>query len=124
MPVLNERAYLEHAVASVLSQEVDGPSELVLALGPSTDGTTELAQRLAEADPRIRLVDNPAADIPVGLNAAIRAGRYDTKAVPRSRRPRRGRTTRRSASVAAPTTAARRRVRPNPRTSASCAATC
>jgi succinoglycan biosynthesis protein ExoA len=78
MPVLNERAYLEHAVASVLSQEVDGPSELVLALGPSTDGTTELAQRLAEADPRIRLVDNPAADIPVGLNAAIRAGRYDT----------------------------------------------
>ena len=45
MPVLNERGYLEHAVGSVLAQELDGPSELVLALGPSTDGTTELAQR-------------------------------------------------------------------------------
>ncbi|WP_406249576.1 glycosyltransferase family 2 protein [Microbacterium sp. M] len=78
MPVLNERDYLQHAVESVLSQQVDGDAELVLALGPSTDGTTELAQKLAEADDRIRLVDNPAADIPVGLNAAIRAGRHDT----------------------------------------------
>ncbi|MGO2745824.1 glycosyltransferase family 2 protein [Microbacterium sp.] len=78
MPVLNERDYLEHAVASVLSQSLAGPSELVLALGPSTDGTNELAQRLAESDARIRLVENPAAHIPVGLNAAIRASRYPT----------------------------------------------
>ena len=78
MPVLNERAYLEHAVASVLAQGLSVPSELILALGPSTDGTTQLAQRLAAADDRIRLVDNPAAHIPVGLNAAIRASRYAT----------------------------------------------
>jgi succinoglycan biosynthesis protein ExoA len=78
MPVLNERAYLEHAVASVLAQELTGPSELILALGPSTDGTTKLAQRLAAGDERIRLVDNPDAHIPVGLNTAIRASRYPT----------------------------------------------
>lgn len=78
MPVLNERAYLEHAINSVLAQELAVPAELVLALGPSTDGTTELAQRLAAGDARIRLVDNPAAHIPVGLNAAIRASRYAT----------------------------------------------
>ncbi|WP_301111542.1 glycosyltransferase family 2 protein [Microbacterium sp.] len=78
MPVLNERAYLEHAIESVLAQDVDVPTELVLALGPSTDGTTELAQRLAQEDDRIQLVDNPAAHIPVGLNAAIRASRYST----------------------------------------------
>ncbi len=78
MPVLNEHAYLEHAVRSVLGQQVDGPTELVLALGPSSDGTTALAQRLAADDERIRLVDNPAAHIPVGLNAAIRASRYPT----------------------------------------------
>ncbi|WP_347401204.1 glycosyltransferase family 2 protein [Microbacterium esteraromaticum] len=78
MPVLNERDYLEHAVRSVLEQDVNGPTELVLALGPSTDGTTELAQRLAAADTRVHLVDNPAAHIPVGLNAAIRASRYPT----------------------------------------------
>ena len=78
MPVLNERAYLEHAVASVLAQELAIPAELVLALGPSSDGTTQLARRLAAEDERIRLVDNPAAHIPVGLNAAIRASRYAT----------------------------------------------
>lgn len=78
MPVLNERGYLRRAVETVLAQEVDGPSELILALAPSTDGTTELAKELASGDERIVLVDNPAADIPVGLNRAIRAGRYPT----------------------------------------------
>lgn len=78
MPVLNESDYLERAVDTVLAQEVDGPSEVILALGPSTDGTTELARRLAERHPRIVLVDNPDADIPIGLNLAIRAGRYPT----------------------------------------------
>lgn len=78
MPVLNERAYLRRAVESVLAQETGGPIELILALAPSTDGTTELARELAAGDPRIVLVANPAADIPVGLNLAIRMGRYPT----------------------------------------------
>lgn len=78
MPVLNEERYLETAVRSVLDQEVDGPAELVLALGPSSDATDEIARRLAAADPRVRLIDNPAADIPVGLNLAIRAARHPT----------------------------------------------
>lgn len=78
MPVLNEIDYLEHAVRSVLEQDVDGPTELVLALGPSSDGTTALAERLAAEDDRVRLVRNPLAHIPVGLNAAIRASRHPT----------------------------------------------
>ncbi|CAN7317486.1 glycosyltransferase [Microbacterium sp. LjRoot45] len=78
MPVLNERNYLERAVRTVLAQEVDGPSELVLALGPSTDGTSRLAEELAAQDSRIRLVHNPAADIPIGLNLAIAAGSFPT----------------------------------------------
>ena len=77
MPVLNERAYLRRAVETVLAQDVAGPTELILALAPSTDGTTELAGELA-ADDRIVLVDNPEADIPIGLNRAIRAARYPT----------------------------------------------
>ena len=40
MPVLNERAYLRRAVETVLAQDVGGPTELILALAPSTDGTT------------------------------------------------------------------------------------
>lgn len=73
MPVLNEVRYLERAVLTVLAQDVPGPMQLVLALGPSTDGTTAVAERLAAADARIRLVDNPDADIPKGLNLAIAA---------------------------------------------------
>ncbi|HET8896785.1 MAG TPA: glycosyltransferase, partial [Protaetiibacter sp.] len=77
MPVLNERAYLRRAVETVLAQDVAGPTELILALAPSTDGTTELAAELA-SDERIVLVDNPEADIPIGLNRAIRSARYPT----------------------------------------------
>ncbi|MFS0714769.1 glycosyltransferase family 2 protein [Microbacterium sp. 2P01SA-2] len=78
IPVLNERAYLEHAVRSVLAQDLDAPIEVILALGPSSDGTDDVARRLADEDDRIRLVRNPAAHIPVGLNIAIRAARYPT----------------------------------------------
>lgn len=78
MPVLNERGYLRRAVETVLGQDIPGPAELVLALGPSTDGTNELAAELAAGDDRIVLVDNPDADIPIGLNLAIRAARHAT----------------------------------------------
>lgn len=78
MPVLNEDGYLEAAVQSVLSQQMDDPTELILALGPSTDRTDAIAQALARSDPRIRLIENPQADIPVGLNLAISAARYPT----------------------------------------------
>ena len=73
MPVLNEVSYVENAVRTVLSQDYEGDKEIVLALGPSTDGTDELVERLAKADPRIRTVRNPDVDIPVGLNLAIAA---------------------------------------------------
>lgn len=78
MPVLNEEEYLERAVRSVLAQDVPGPMEFVIALGPSTDATDEIARRLAAEDPRVRLVDNPQADIPRGLNRAIRASVHPT----------------------------------------------
>jgi len=78
MPVLNEHDYLRRAVETVLAQELDGPAELILALAPSTDGSIELAHELAAADDRIVLIDNPHADIPVGLNRAIDAGRFPT----------------------------------------------
>jgi glycosyltransferase involved in cell wall biosynthesis len=78
MPVLNERAYLGRAVETVLAQDVSGPTELILALGPSTDGTNALAAELAAGDDRIVLVENPGADIPIGLNLAIRAARHPT----------------------------------------------
>jgi hypothetical protein len=60
----------------VLAQDYPGEREIILALGNSSDGTNELVAAMAAADPRIRWVDNPANDVPVGLNLAIRAGRF------------------------------------------------
>lgn len=76
MPVLNEAGYLESAVASIVAQDHPGEFELVLAVGPSTDGTDKVIARLVAADPRIRVVDNPGMDIPIGLNLAIAASRH------------------------------------------------
>ncbi|HET8957103.1 MAG TPA: glycosyltransferase family 2 protein [Microcella sp.] len=76
MPVYNEIHYIDDAIDSVLAQRYGGPTELVLALGPSTDGTTDRVRARAAGDPRIRIVDNPDMAIPIGLNRAIRASRY------------------------------------------------
>ena len=76
MPVLNEAKYIEGAIATVLGQDYAGAKEVILALGPSTDGTTELVERLAAGDDRIRIVHNPAIDIPVGLNLAIHSSAH------------------------------------------------
>ena len=76
MPVLNEQRHLREAVGRVLEQDLDGDLELVLALGPSTDGTDQVAAELAAADPRIRLVRNPSGRTPSGLNAAVAASTH------------------------------------------------
>lgn len=76
MPVLNEVGYVADAVRSVLRQEYAGPVEVILALGPSTDGTAEVVAELLREDDRIHVVDNPELDIPIGLNRAIAAARY------------------------------------------------
>ncbi len=76
MPVLNEERHLADAVAHVLRQDYPAPVEVVLAVGPSRDRTREVAERLAAADPRVTVVDNPNGHTPAGLNAATRASRY------------------------------------------------
>ena len=73
MPVLNEERHLADSVAMVLDQDWVGALELVLALGPSTDATDEVAARLTAADPRVLTVPNPSGRTPDGLNAAIAA---------------------------------------------------
>lgn len=76
MPVLNEAGYLEAAIASIVGQDHPGEFEVVLAVGPSTDGTADIVERLVAADDRIRIVENPGMDIPIGLNLAIAASRH------------------------------------------------
>jgi GT2 family glycosyltransferase len=76
MPVFNEEAYIEAALTSVLDQEYPGPSEIVLALGPSTDGTDEIVFRLQRAFPSIQVVRNDVGDVASGLNLAVQAAQH------------------------------------------------
>lgn len=80
MPVLNEERHLADSVRMVLDQDWPGGLELVLALGPSTDATDEVAAELASTDDRVRTVANPTGRTPDGLNAAIAASTGDVVA--------------------------------------------
>ncbi|MGL5864757.1 MAG: glycosyltransferase family 2 protein [Dermatophilaceae bacterium] len=71
MPVLDEERHLEAAVRQVLGQDWPGPLEVVLALGPSTDRTDDVARRLARDESRVVLVVNPSGRTPDALNAAL-----------------------------------------------------
>ena len=72
LPVLNEENYLKQAVAAILAQVFKGEIEVVLAVGPSKDRTMQLANQLASADARIKVVENPTGRTAAGLNIAIK----------------------------------------------------
>lgn len=76
MPVLNEVEHIEAAVRSLTAQDYEGPFEIVLALGPSVDGTNEIIAEMSREDPRIRAIANEAGSTPSGLNVAIRASTF------------------------------------------------
>jgi succinoglycan biosynthesis protein ExoA len=77
MPVLNEERHLEAAVRRVLDQEYPGELEVIIAVGPSSDRTPEIAAELAAVDSRIRVVENPAARTPAALNVGIAAAEHE-----------------------------------------------
>jgi Glycosyl transferase family 2 len=77
MTVLNESSHLRAAVERVLGQDYVGDVEVVIALGPSKDGTDSIATDLAARDNRVRTVGNPGGLTPAGLNAALAASKYE-----------------------------------------------
>ncbi|TWE12098.1 glycosyltransferase family 2 protein [Rudaeicoccus suwonensis] len=77
MPILNEERHLAESVRGILAQEWSGPIEIILAVGPSTDRTDDVAAALQRNDARIRRVDNPTGRTPEALNRAIAEASYD-----------------------------------------------
>ncbi|MCU1602194.1 MAG: hyaD [Frankiales bacterium] len=72
MPVRQEGAGLRAVLRAVQDQEC---LEVLVAVGPSTDGTEELVAAVAREDPRVRLLPNPEGIVSTGLNRAIREAR-------------------------------------------------
>ena len=77
LPILNEERFLSDAISAILAQEYSGELEVILALGPSSDRTNEIAAQLHERDSRIVLVENPTGRTAAGLNAAIAAAKNE-----------------------------------------------
>jgi len=76
MPVRNEAAYIERALAAVFAQDYPPDRlEVLVADGLSTDGTRERVAAEAKARPNLRLLDSPGRTAPCGLNVGVRAAR-------------------------------------------------
>ena len=77
MPVRDESDHIDAALDAALAQDYEGPLEVVVADGGSTDGTFGVVERRAASDSRLTLVDNPDGHAASGLNRAIAASTGD-----------------------------------------------
>jgi glycosyltransferase involved in cell wall biosynthesis len=73
VPVLDEAAMIRDTVEAMQAQTFDGPLEFIFLDGGSRDATRAILEELAAADPRIRVLDNPARRVPQALNVGLRA---------------------------------------------------
>jgi len=74
-PVLDEERHLPQVVADMLSQRFDGRVEFLFVDGGSHDRSVELLEGCVSADPRVRLLHNPARRTPQALNIGLREAR-------------------------------------------------
>ncbi|MDP9442356.1 MAG: glycosyltransferase family 2 protein [Actinomycetota bacterium] len=70
IPTLNEERHIDTCLDAVLAQTYDGPLEVLVVDGGSTDGTRAAVQRRARKG--VRLVDNPGRTQAPALNVALR----------------------------------------------------
>ncbi len=77
LTVMNEEAHLRASVYAALNSDYAGELEVVIAVGPSHDRTLEIAEQLAKDDARVSVISNPTGRTPNGLNAALKASRYE-----------------------------------------------
>lgn len=77
VPVLNEASIIEESAKAMLSQTFDGEIEYLFLDGGSADDTRQILERLAESEPRIRVLENPARLQSPGLNIGLAESRGD-----------------------------------------------
>lgn len=75
VPCRNEAGYIDDFLAAVAAQQLPAvlALEIVVADGDSDDGTRPRLDAFAAADPRLRVIDNPARITSAALNRAVAA---------------------------------------------------
>ena len=76
LPIRNEAAHLQKVLDAIMSQDFHGSLEVILAIGPSNDGTEQIAKAIAEKDNRVVIVSNPTGRTAAGLNLAVKQSQY------------------------------------------------
>ncbi|HEX8422252.1 MAG TPA: glycosyltransferase family 2 protein, partial [Pyrinomonadaceae bacterium] len=79
IPCFNEERHIFKVLENLAGQYQTGRSEIVVVDGRSTDATREQVAEFKRAYPNlpVRLVDNPARNIPAGVNLGIGEARGD-----------------------------------------------
>ena len=76
VPVLDEEAHLRAAAERMLAQRLDeGEVEFLFIDGGSRDASPAILAELAQKDPRVKVLHNPARRTPHALNIGLRAAR-------------------------------------------------
>lgn len=76
VPIRDEADFIERCLQSICGQDYPADRyEIVVMDGMSTDGTRDIVRRMADEDPRIRLLDNPGKAVATAMNLGIAAGR-------------------------------------------------
>jgi cellulose synthase/poly-beta-1,6-N-acetylglucosamine synthase-like glycosyltransferase len=74
LPIRDEERRIRACLAAVLAQDYPSDRLEILAVdGRSTDATRAIVAELAAADPRLRLLDNPAGVVPTAMNVGLAA---------------------------------------------------
>lgn len=77
IPCYNEERFIGEVLENLAAQCAGAPYEIVVVDGMSTDGTRAAVERFRAARPAVdvRVVDNPARNIPAALNLGVGAAR-------------------------------------------------
>ncbi|AWB23649.1 glycosyltransferase family 2 protein [Methylobacterium currus] len=73
VPVLNEEYHLRKCIQSLLDQDFEGDTKIVVIDGGSTDRTREIAHSLSRQSDRIYYIDNPGRIQSKAINLAARS---------------------------------------------------
>jgi glycosyltransferase involved in cell wall biosynthesis len=78
----NEHNYIGNTLESLLKQDADGfHFEILVIDGKSSDGTLEIARKLEETNPKIRVLINENQMTPSAFNLGLREARGDFVAI-------------------------------------------
>ena len=72
VPIRNEAPFIKECLEAIWTQDYGRNLEIIVVDGMSNDGTRELLLKLAAAENRLAIIDNPGRIFPTGVNLGIR----------------------------------------------------